>query len=233
MMIFKKGSNEKISTQIINEIKDGISSGKYKRGDKLPSEREISANLGVSRASVREAIRSIELLGLIHCVQGEGNFVAESMENSLFEPLSLMFMMNGGNCMHIHELRRALEFEAVSQAVLKVTTQELEKLDAICRQLEDEDNVERRIKLDRQFHYTLAKITKNDLIIMILNATSQLLDNYVEKILRTIYQEKNGYEQVNSHHRAIYHALCHRNLEDAMHAMTNHMDFAGHYTKFC
>ena len=90
--MFKQITSNKVNFQIMTQIKESIKSGQLKRGDRLPSERNMSESLGVSRATVREAIRSMELIGLVNCVQGEGNFIAETFDNSLNEPLSLMFM---------------------------------------------------------------------------------------------------------------------------------------------
>ena len=85
--------NPKAYDQVIEVIKDKIKKGKIKKGDKLPSEREMAESLGLSRASVREALRALEVIGLIESIQGAGNYIRTNFDNSLIEPLSLMFML--------------------------------------------------------------------------------------------------------------------------------------------
>src|SRR3712207_9476286 len=71
-MVFKPIENRKISSRIMEQIKENILRGKLRVGDKLPSERELSTQLGVSRSSVREALRSLDILGVVVSIQGEG-----------------------------------------------------------------------------------------------------------------------------------------------------------------
>ena len=111
--MFKQIESKKVYNQIIEQIKDGILNGTFQKGMKLPSERAMSEQLHVSRASVREAIRSLEIMGLVQCKQGEGNYISSDVESSLVEQLKLMFMLNNGKFREINELRIALEMEAV------------------------------------------------------------------------------------------------------------------------
>ena len=83
----------KVYTKVINDIKEKILSGELKNGDRLPSEREMAERLDVSRTSIREAIRTLEIMGLIESKRGSGNYITNSFGNSLFEPLSIMFML--------------------------------------------------------------------------------------------------------------------------------------------
>ena len=78
-------------------------------GDKLPSERELCEQLNVSRTSVREALRIFEILGIIECKIGEGNFIKDSFEDSLLEPLSMTFMLHGSKTGEILDLRKFIE----------------------------------------------------------------------------------------------------------------------------
>ena len=81
----------KIYEMVMEQIKDIVKKGELKSGDKLPSERDLCEKLEVSRASIREALRALQMLGLIESKHGEGNFINENIENSLLEPLSIFF----------------------------------------------------------------------------------------------------------------------------------------------
>ena len=78
--MFISVKNKKVYEEVIEQIKDMIYNGILKKGDKLPSERDMVEELQVSRTSVREALRSLEVIGLIESRQGEGNFIKESLD---------------------------------------------------------------------------------------------------------------------------------------------------------
>ena len=90
--MFISVKNKKVYEEVIEQIKDMIYNGILKKGDKLPSERDMVEELQVSRTSVREALRSLEVIGLIESRQGEGNFVKDSLEKGHIEPPSVMHM---------------------------------------------------------------------------------------------------------------------------------------------
>ena len=69
----------------MEDLKGKLNAGTLQAGDKLPSERSMAEQLGVSRASVREAIRALEIIGLLHCVQGDGNYLVDDLRDSLLQ----------------------------------------------------------------------------------------------------------------------------------------------------
>ena len=73
--MFSPIKNTKVYEQVIDQIKEMINEGTLKKGDKLPSERDLAQQLNVGRTSIREAIRALEVIGLIDCKQGEGNYI--------------------------------------------------------------------------------------------------------------------------------------------------------------
>ena len=140
--MFSPIKNTKVYEQVIIQIKDMIDKGTLKKGDKLPSERNLVEQLMVSRASIREALRALEVIGLIECRQGEGNYIKASFQDNLFEPLSIMFMLEGSNPEAIWELRKIMEVEAAGLAAKKITDEQLKELKAITQRFkncEDEE----------------------------------------------------------------------------------------------
>ncbi|NLM13975.1 MAG: FadR family transcriptional regulator, partial [Epulopiscium sp.] len=89
-----KKASKKSYTKVIDYIKKQIRQGKLSIGEKLPAERELSEILGVSRNSVREAIRSLEIMGVISSQHGAGNYLTGNFENNLVESISMMFLLN-------------------------------------------------------------------------------------------------------------------------------------------
>ena len=109
--MFRKIGEEKAFDAILNQIIDNIQDGNIKGGDALPAERTMAESMGVSRPAVREVLRALELLGIVHCVQGGGNYITEDLTSWLISPLSIMFKLNNGYLRQNQQLRAALERE--------------------------------------------------------------------------------------------------------------------------
>jgi len=185
-ILFKQIESQKVYNQIIEQIKDGIISGVIKRGMKLPSERSMAEQLNVSRASVREAIRSLEIMGLVQCRQGEGNFISDDGENSLVEPMKLMFVLNNSKLKEINQLRNALELESVKLACRSISDDSLKTLEHLCTTMEKTEDVAIQADCDRQFHYEIARSSENILIINILNAASSIIETSIKDFRKII-----------------------------------------------
>ncbi len=88
-----KGNSRKTYEAIIDHIKSDLINGNLHTGQKLPPERELAKQHGVSRTSIREALRTLEILGVIESIQGSGNFISANVEKSLIESMSMMFFI--------------------------------------------------------------------------------------------------------------------------------------------
>ncbi|MDN5353078.1 MAG: GntR family transcriptional regulator, transcriptional repressor for pyruvate dehydrogenase complex [Clostridiales bacterium] len=231
--MFKPIESNKVYMQIISQIKERIRSGELKKGDRLPSERTMSEELGASRATVREAIRAMELMGLVHCVQGEGNFITSNIENSLIEPISMIFMLEQGNFGEINELRRALELEAVKLASNRISKASLDQLEILCRAIESDDRETIRAKADQQFHYEIAKASGNIFIINILNAAAFIIEDFIRDIRIKILSDTKGGDVMNTHHRGILEALRTGDTEKAVYFMQEHMKLIDRFMSCC
>lgn len=229
--MFKQIASTKVNFQIMNQIKDNIRSGELQLGDRLPSERTMAEQLGVSRATVREAIRSMELMGLVNCVQGEGNFIPESLENSLIEPLSLMFMLNRSHENEIGELRRALEIEAVRLAAAKIGKAEVKRLADYVEVMESSEKKAERVEADHGFHDQIAKASGNMLIINLLNSLSQIIEEQMTGVRANLIIDDNNLHAINRQHRAILEAVSRGDVEASIAAMTDHMDYVNRRLK--
>jgi len=227
--MFSPIKNTKVYEQVIDQIKDMIDKGTLKKGDKLPSERNLVLQLEVSRASIREALRALEVIGLIECRQGEGNYIKASFQDNLFEPLSIMFMLEGRNQEEIWELRKILEVEASGLASKRITNVQLNELKEIIEKFmvcEDEDiNTE----IDKEFHYKIAECSGNVLIFNILRTVSTLVDHFIKDARKLILTHKGDKEILFSQHNEIYLAMEKHSSTAARQAMRAHLDFANKY----
>ena len=94
-MIMKPIKNINIPNKIMEQIKTNIINKELRPGDRLPSEREIAEKTGASRASVREALRSLEMIGVIKTIWGDGSYVNDNIEDNLSESIELLFSLSG------------------------------------------------------------------------------------------------------------------------------------------
>jgi GntR family transcriptional repressor for pyruvate dehydrogenase complex len=230
--MFTPVKNTKVYEQVIEQIKEMITSGKLKRGDRLPPERELVEQLQVSRTSIREAIRALQIIGLIECKQGGGNFIKESFENSLFEPLSIMFVLQNSRPEEILELRKIVEIETAALAAEKINDEELKQLESIIEQLKLSEDEEVSSRLDKEFHYKVAQASGNFLIVNVLKAISSLVDSFIKDARESILRQ-NENEVLIEHHENIYKALSARDKNKATEVMRKHLDFIDDYLADC
>lgn len=214
----------KVYDQVIEQIKNRIKSGEIKKGDKLPSEREMAESLSVSRTSVREALRALEVIGLVESRQGAGNYIRTNFDNSLFEPLSIMFMLQESSLKEMYDLREILELQCARLSAKNIEDNELELLTAILDRMYVARSEEESVELDIKFHYLIAKTSRNILLINVLEVISQLMDEFIKKSRMQILHEGNTRENLLEIHENLVRALKYRDELKVCSAMKEHFD---------
>ncbi len=229
--MFKSISSKKVYEQVIEQIQQRILNGELKKGDKLPSERELSEQMNVSRTSIREAIRVLETMGVIDSKQGEGNFICTNIDKSLIEPLSMIFKLNDGTWKDILELREIFELQIVKLAALRATEEDCMELKFIIDEMRKETEVPYNKKtvvlLDQKFHNKLVLISKNYLIESFFLMSSKLFENFIEDARDKIITKYWGDEILFEKHNAIYEAIRDKNPDLAYEKMKEHMEVIG------
>lgn len=215
---------QKVYDQVIEKIKNKIKYGEIKKGEKLPTEREMSESLGVSRASIREALRALEVIGLIESRQGAGNYIRSNFNNSLLEPLSIMFMLQESSPKEMYDLRETLELQCAKLAAKNIKDNELELLTAILDRMYIASSEEESLELDIKFHYLIAKASRNVLLINVLNVISQLVDEFIRRARMKIFHEGNTKESVLLIHENLVKNLKKRDELRAYNAMKEHFE---------
>lgn len=227
--MFTPIKNTKVYEQVVDQIKQMIIDGTLKKGDKLPTERELSEALQVSRASVREAIKALEVIGLLESKQGAGNYIKENFEQILFEPLSMMFMLEGSTPMEIVEIREALELQTVVSAARNIKADELKYIKDLINKLKECEDEETSIVYDKEFHYAIAKASRNVLIMNVLNVISDLIDEIIKDSRKKILSEKTNRVKLNTQHELIYIGLRDKDANRAYEAMKGHFNLIKEY----
>lgn len=212
---------QKSYLKVIDYIKKQIRVGELTIGSKLPAERELSEILGVSRNSVREAIRTLDIMGAISSQQGAGNYLIGNFENNLVESMSMMFLLGQIDYQQISQLRRGLELQALMLAIDNISEQEILQLEKILSQLEH-DTEENNVILDKKLHYNIALASKNPLIINILQALSEIIDQFIVDLRREILSTEDSKKQLMEAHSDFLKSLVNKDKQLAYEAINKH-----------
>lgn len=208
---------EKVAQQIQGLIRDGL----LKPGDKLPPERELAETFQVSRSSLRDAIRTLEVMGLVEPRQGEGTIVCELSADSLVSPLSTMLLGKRELVSELLDLRRILEPPLAARAAAHVTPDELSYMENIlARQKEKVDRGELAVEEDSEFHYAIASAAKNGVVLKVVDVFMDLLR---ESRARSL-QVKGRLQKSFAGHRRILNAIRRHDSAEAELAMRRHIE---------
>lgn len=214
---------KKMYEHVVDQIYTQILNGDLKKGDKLPPERELTDQLSLSRTSVREALRALEVLGIIQSQQGEGNFISGDIGESLIRPITSIFTLNGGTKKDAIELRINMEILSASLAAERITIVELEELKSILDRMKDSHDDELSHQLDDLFHETIAKATGNYLILSLVKLFDYITDTIVYAEKGQLPKTPEIRWKIYMSHFNIYVALKNRNPEEAAKAMEVHI----------
>ncbi|WP_432822372.1 FadR/GntR family transcriptional regulator [Trichloromonas sp.] len=222
--LFKPIKPKKISEEIVEQIKALISQGQLKPGERVPSERDLAAMLGVSRPSVREAIMVLEAMGLVESRQGGGTYVRSLTEHSIADPLTGM-MANNTRLLHdLSEVRIGLESWSAYLAAQNATDEEIAEMSGLLEEM-------RRLAptggwpadVDTRFHYAITSASHNTIQVHVLNTIHSLFKATIEVALFEFYR-REGYAQILlAQHEAIISAISARDPDLARQKMIDHL----------
>jgi len=206
---------------IVKQIRNLIEKGKLKRGDQLPTERELSETFKVSRSTVREAIFSLETMKLVERRQGDGTYVIASSEEALVQPLATSLFHEKGDMIDIFSLRKIIEPEVAQLASENATPEEINELEEILKEQGKEvANGKNPIQMDSDFHHLLARMARNRVLERLLFTVVDLLSKTREKYLQT---EDRKLKSLHGHHD-ILTAIKNGNGTAARRAMRRHLE---------
>ncbi|MFT9493792.1 FadR/GntR family transcriptional regulator [Anaerosolibacter sp.] len=220
--MFTPIKSKKVYQHVIEQIQVMVMDGTLKKGDKLPAERELAETLGVSRTSIREALRVLEIIGTIESRQGEGNFITASMEKSLFEPLSVMFKIHQGTSLDILELRIIIENEAARIAAERIEQEDMDVLNELIQALAEAKDENESTIIDKEIHYKIAEITGNYLILSVLNAISTLMESFIKEARVRIINWRKERNLLLQQHQEICASIIAKDPDRAYRAMQAH-----------
>ena len=194
---------------------------KLRPGDKLPSERELAEMLSVSRSSIRDAIRSLELMGMVEPRQGAGTIVCEITANSVTNPLANVLKRKEELIGELMDFRRILEPPLAGRAATNVSAEEISEMEEILNRQEQKlRRGENTIAEDSEFHYAVAMASGNSVVLKVLDLLMDLLRDTRERSL----QVEGRPEKSLLGHRRILTAIKRHDTEAAKAAMRRHIE---------
>jgi GntR family transcriptional repressor for pyruvate dehydrogenase complex len=203
-------NKEKLNEKIVALIKKLIYSNQLKVGDKLPAERELMEETGVSRSVVREAYRSLEQSGLVEIKQGGtgGAFVVWNLHKPIFNSAFDLYSQGKLTLAHFVETRKAIECVTVRVAAVKATAEDIARLHELNEAyLSDIDEVLKHRQHAANFHTAIAEISGNHLSKLLISALFDLLG----ELRQDNSQTKKFKRETYSLHKRIIEALAEKN----------------------
>lgn len=212
--------NGSLSRQVFDQLKEQIIIGRWKPGEKIPSENELSEILNVSRVTIREALQALVALDLLEKRRGEGTFVKEfSGEAYINNLLPAFITLDRSNASFVHEYRKIVEVGAIELVVERANDEDIEELKDILEKMRAcKDDLEEFALEDLNFHLALSEITKNPIIIK----ANFIMKDYLKEAMTEIINSM-GSKYGLFYHKKIIEAIQNKDKEKAKELMEKHL----------
>jgi GntR family transcriptional regulator, transcriptional repressor for pyruvate dehydrogenase complex len=211
----------RIAEEVADRIRTLMLDGTFPAGEPLPSERHLAERFGVSRGSIRDALRTLETIGLLETRHGQGTFPHELSVDRLVAPLASVMAYRPDLQDELLDVRRMFEPAVARAAAQRVTEEDLAALQRILDvQRQKLKSSQSAIAEDTAFHAILARATRNRVVMSIMATLNDLL---VESRTQSLQQKGRPARSIDGH-ESVVAALRRRDPEGASQAMRNHID---------
>jgi GntR family transcriptional regulator, transcriptional repressor for pyruvate dehydrogenase complex len=222
--MFRPVGKPRVAEEIVQQLRGLILRGEYAVGDKLPPERKLAEELGVNRASLREAIKSLEHMGLVKTRQGDGTRVLDFMQTAGVELVSHLIpgdgMPNLDVLTDVLEFRRWFGRESARLAAERATPDDVKKLENMADQASDAAlDMNELLKLDFEFYVLMTHIGRNRVMQLLINTIRSAVVSYAP-----FFAQFNPPAQaVRKHHRDLIKAIQGKDGEGAAKVTDNYL----------
>ena len=217
---FRVVRKTRVSEEITEQVRDLITSGRLKIGDRLPAERELAKILQVGRSTVREAIRAMESLGILEARPGEGTFLIANPADAQPDPITANAFKSWENQRKLFEVRMVIEPDLAALAARRASFPQILKMRET---LQEQERLVKQgeigIEADTAFHFQLAEAAGNDVLLRIMENLMGLLRETREASLHTAGRTGRSLKQ----HKAVLRAIESRDPIAAESRMREHI----------
>jgi GntR family transcriptional repressor for pyruvate dehydrogenase complex len=227
-MPFQRIEAEKLSNSVVRQIEQLILRGILRPGERLPSERELSDRLGVSRPSLREAVAELQARGLLATRAGAGIYVADVLGSAFSPALIRLFATHEEAVFDYLAFRRDLESIAAARAASYGSDTDLKVIDTVFHKMEaahSKRNPADEADLDAEFHLAIIEASHNVILLHMMRASFDLLREGVFFNRQIMFKNRTTRDLLLEHHRAINVALQARDPDAAREAVVTHLGF--------
>lgn len=216
--------NEGLTQHVIRELRRSILQGLVKPGERLPPERHLSSLLGISRGSLRQALKALQVMGVFEIVHGSGTYLSENAEAILRDPESLLVPSRGHSFAEMYEARRAMEAESAATAAVRASEQDVARMQAEIRAMRTSTrNIQSFVQHDRAFHRYIALASGNSVFVWFIEllqkvlAEGQVVHARTEHLAEVIAEHERIVQAIEKHdaHLARSEMLAHLTLSRA------------------
>lgn len=218
-MSFKTIKKKSALEIVIKQIKNEIKNGNLNPGEKLPSERELSNQIGVSRTTVREAVKALSFSGYLKSIQGKGIYVLDTA-NKYDVIIDFFSKLSDYSLNELLEARAMLEGEFARMATIKANQEEIILLEKIFEEMNDTKNLNDFFVKDLAFHLTIADATHNPIMSGIMKILIEMIYKETRKIIATTKYTRDNTVRIT---RKLIQAIKQQNAEKAKELMAEHI----------
>lgn len=216
-------NNGKTYKQIIEQIISLIVKGDLKDGDKLPGERILSESLNASRSSIREAFRTLEILGILEVRHGGGTFVRDFNIAPFINAIAPLFLQNVDIMGDMMDFRIMLESEAIKVAAVNSDPQTLEEMKtALCKMRSDDPQITENADVD--FHISIFKASGNRAFMLAGQCLSYILYNSIHSSRTILSNDKVIAKRWLNEHEQIFQSVKNHQIDKAEESLCKHLN---------
>ena len=203
-----------VTDEAIEKIKDMIVRGELSPGSRLPPEKDLADRLGLSRSSMREAVKALEVIRVLDVRRGDGTYVTSLEPKLLLEAISVVVdLHDDDSLLEIFAVRRLLESHATGLAAQRADDDDIAGLDAEIGAVAPDTDIESLVEHDMRFHSAIARLAGNTYLESLLESlTSQTVRARVWRGLT----QAGAVERTLAEHRAILDAIADHDMELAV-----------------
>lgn len=219
---------QRLSDSVALELERRMLEGSLRPGQRLPPERELAAQLGVSRPSLREGLRKLASKGLVESRQGGGTFMTDRLQAAFVDPWKDLLGQHPDLQHDLLELRHMLEGQAAELAAQRANELDLERVGRAHEQLQQAfagDDIEACAQADVQYHQAIAEASHNALLAHLTASMHRLIHDLVLQNLGYLRTRPDDWAQLGRQHREIWTALQARRAVAVAQAARRHIGF--------
>ena len=211
-------ADTRVTAKLIANIKQMISRGSIAPGSKFPPERELAKEFGVNRASLRQALKVLEIMGVLTQRVGDGTYLSASAETILKEPLDFLILLDDLSHHELFETRLIVEPELAARAAERATAEDMAGLRHAIMAMERSRTNQARLEADVAFHECVFRASGNRICHLLFKVIHRSVLTSMGQLSRRV-----SIDRPLSFHKKIYAAIRDRNPQDARSAMQEHI----------